>query len=291
MGGPTSHGSERASRRAPTTRAARPYQGRHRAIRRTPLLVVLAVTLGIAIVVRWFFIEPFSIPSESMQPGLEPGDRVVVTKFGPLRHFQRGDVVVFDGTTTFGRVQHDDANPLVRVLRGVTEFVAGRSGEADYVKRVVGVGGDRVTCCTTDGKLAVNGAAVDEPYLFPGDSASSLRFDIVVPAGRVWLMGDHRSRSADSRSHLGDPGGGTVAEGDVIGPVAVRIWPLNRLGGVTDAPALRSVPGPTGQPAGPATAPTKASTPASAPASTPATTPSTTASTAGAGSATSRART
>ena len=246
MGGPTSHDSRRRSLRAPVARSPHPYQGRHRTIRRTPLFVVMAVTLGIAIVVRWFFVEPFSIPSESMQPGLEPGDRVVVTKFGPLRHFRRGDVVVFDGTTTFGRVERDEANVVVRVLRGLTGFVAGRSGDADYVKRV---GGDRVGCCVRDGKLTVNGAAVDEHYLYPGDPASSLRFDIVVPAGRVWLMGDHRSRSADSRSHLADPGGGTVAEGDVIGPVTLRIWPLNRLGGLGDAPALRSVPSPAGQPA------------------------------------------
>lgn len=237
--------------RSDTGLRARPYQGRHRAIRRTPLLVVMAVTLGIAILVRWFFVEPFAIPSESMQPGLEPGDRVIVTKFGPLGQFQRGDVVVFDGMSTFGVVTHDDPNLFARLLRGVTELVAARSGEADYVKRVIGVGGDRVACCTRDGKLTVNGAPVDEPYLYPGDAASVHPFDVVVPAGRVWLMGDHRSRSADSRSHLAAPGGGTVAEGDVIGPVAVRIWPPDRLGALADAPALRSVPPPSAPPTRP----------------------------------------
>lgn len=229
----------------PGLTGARGYQGRHRAVRRTPLLVVVAVTIFLAVLVRWFFVEPFSIPSESMQPGLQPGDRVLVTKFGSLRHFQRGDVVVFDGTTTFGEVEQQDANALARAVRGLTELVAGRAGEADYVKRVVGIGGDRVKCCTADGKLMVNGAAVDEPYLYPGDRASDRAFDVVVPAGRVWLLGDHRSRSADSRSHLAAPGGGTVAEGDVIGPVVVRIWPLNRLGGLGDAPTLRSVPAPS----------------------------------------------
>lgn len=209
------------------------------------MLLLLALTIGIAVMVRWFVVEPFSIPSESMQPGLQPGDRVLVTKFGPLRDFERGDVVVFDGTTTFGRVEHEDANALARVARGVAELVAGRFGEADYVKRVVGIGGDRVSCCSSDGRLQVNGEAVHEPYLFPGDAASAQRFDVVVPTGRVWLMGDHRSRSADSRSHLAALGGGTVAEDDVIGPVVVRIWPLDRLGGLGDAPALRSVPGRT----------------------------------------------
>ncbi|MBK8436980.1 MAG: signal peptidase I [Austwickia sp.] len=226
----------------------RGYRGRHRAIRRTPLLVVVGLTLAIAIVVRSFFLEPFSIPSESMQPGLQPGDRVLVTKFGPLRHFQRGDVVVFDGTSTFGAIRQPDGNGLGALARRLTEFVAGRTGESDYVKRVVGVGGDRVRCCTSDGRLQVNGMPVAEPYLYPGDVASRQKFDVVVPAGRVWLMGDHRSRSADSRSHLAAPGGGTVAEGDVIGPVAVRIWPLNRIGGLDPAPALRSVNDPVPDP-------------------------------------------
>lgn len=216
--------------------------GRHRAPRRTPLLLVIAVALGIAVLLRWLVVEPFSIPSESMEPGLQPGDRVLVGKFPPLRQVQRGDVVVFDGTTTFGVVPQDTDSGPARILRQATDVIAGRSGEADYVKRIIGVGGDRVTCCTREGKLTINGMVVDEPYLFPGDAASDRPFDVTVPAGRVWLMGDHRSRSADSRSHLAALGGGTVAEGDIIGPVTVRIWPLGRLGGIPDAPALRSVP-------------------------------------------------
>lgn len=204
--------------------------------------MVAGVSLLLAVVVRWFVIEPFSIPSESMQPGLQPGDRVLVTKLGPWRDFERGDVVVFDGTTTFGEVSSRETNMVGTVLRALTEFVAGRSAESDYVKRIVGVGGDRITCCAADGRLQVNGVAVEELYLADGDDPSTLRFDIRVPPGRVWLMGDHRSRSADSRSHLASPGGGTVAEDDVIGPVVVRAWPLDRWGGVADAPALRSVP-------------------------------------------------
>lgn len=225
------------------------YPARHRVIRRLPPMFIVALMIAIAVLARWFVIEPFSIPSESMQPGLAPGDRVLVTKFAPLRRVQRGDVVVFDGTTTFGEVEHDEANAFAGLLRGVAESIAGRSGEADYVKRVIGIGGDRVKCCAADGRLEVNGASVDEPYLYPADSPSTQRFEVLVPVGRVWLMGDHRSRSADSRSHLASPGGGTVAEDDVIGPVAVRVWPLDRLGGMTAAPGLRSVPEPARKPA------------------------------------------
>ncbi|HEX2705065.1 MAG TPA: signal peptidase I, partial [Candidatus Lustribacter sp.] len=168
----------------------------------------LAVTVLVLALVRAFVVNPFVLTSTSMQPSFQPGDRVLVARWqhgGPLR---RGDVVVFDGAAAFG---------------------GGTDG--DYVKRVVAVGGDRVRCCTQEGRLSVNGVAVAEPYLFPGEPASASPFDILVPAGRVFVLGDHRGESEDSRAHLGGPGGGTVAATDVIGQVWVRYWPLDRLGG------------------------------------------------------------
>ncbi|HQH89322.1 MAG TPA: signal peptidase I, partial [Dermatophilaceae bacterium] len=116
----------------------------------------------------------------------------------------------------------------------------------DYVKRVVGVPGDHVVCCDVDGRLTINGVAVNEPYLYPGNPPSTTRFDVTVPAGKIWVMGDHRSASADSRSQMGKPGGGMVPLDDVVGRAWVRYWPLDRLGSLTPAPTLHDLPLPTG---------------------------------------------
>lgn len=168
---------------------------------------------------RTLLVAPFSIPSESMEATLQVGDRILVDRASyRFRDVRRGEVVVFDGTQTFGPV---DTGPS----RG--------AAETDYVKRVIGVGGDRVVCCADDGRLTVNGHLVDErAYLYPGDDASELRFDVEVPRGRLWVMGDHRSDSRDSRAHLGAPGGGTVPVDDVIGRAVAVVWPPPRVGGV-----------------------------------------------------------
>ncbi|GAA0655020.1 signal peptidase I [Streptomyces thermocarboxydovorans] len=165
------------------------------------VLLCLLTVLGLNTLV----VRPFQIPSGSMEPGLRVGDRVLVNKLayrfgaGP----QRGDVIVFDGSGYFG--------------------------EADYVKRVVGVGGDHVVCCDQEGRIRVNGRAVDEAgLLFPGDSPSTVRFDVAVPEGRLFVLGDHRAESRDSRDHLGSPGGGMIPEDRVIGRADGIVWPFDR---------------------------------------------------------------
>ena len=153
-----------------------------------------------------FIVQPFAIPSNSMEPALSTGDRILVNKTAyRSRPITRGDVVVFDGVDSFSR----------------------QSGE--FVKRVIGIAGDRVVCCTDSWNLSVNGSEIQEDsYLFPGDSPSEIEFDALVPPGKIWVLGDHRSESADSRSHLGDPGGGFVLESKVVGQAQFVIWPPTR---------------------------------------------------------------
>jgi signal peptidase I len=198
------------------------------------LLVLVGIALAVTLVVRLFVVQAFYIPSGSMEPTLHVGDRVLVSKlsyrFGDV---SRGDVVVFDGRGSFAPVDAGEGGDgvLSRVGRSVGAFLGVAPSERDFVKRVVGLPGDHVVCCDARGRLTVNDRPVDEPYLYPGDAASGQGFDVVVPRDRLWVMGDHRSDSADSRAHLGDPGGGTVPLDRVIGKVLVRFWPPGRLGG------------------------------------------------------------
>ncbi|WP_420783128.1 signal peptidase I [Streptomyces sp. LPB2020-019-1HS] len=186
------------------------------------VLLCLALLLG----VNTFLLQPFQIPSGSMRPTLDVGDRVLVNKvayrFGASP--RRGDVVVFDGTGSFG--------------------------DADYSKRVVGVGGDHVVCCDTEGRIEVNGRPADESaFLYPGDRPSTVPFDVVVPDGTLFVLGDHRSDSSDSRDHLGSPGGGMIPVDDVVGRADWIVWPLGRLahltrpGAYAQMPAARTVDG------------------------------------------------
>jgi signal peptidase I len=193
-------------------------------------VLVLAVALLLVLLVRTFVVQSFSIPSDSMEPTLAPGERVLVWRVDAAS-VERGDVIVFDGTGTFAD-SPPDPEGLARLGTAVAEVLGFRPGESDFVKRVVGLPGDRVTCCDDQGRLMINGVPLDEPYVYPGDAASELEFDIEVPDGRLWVMGDHRSDSADSRAHLGSPGGGTVALDDVIGRVVAITWPLDAVGTV-----------------------------------------------------------
>ncbi|MYW14527.1 signal peptidase I [Streptomyces sp. SID486] len=181
-------------------------------------LSVLTVLTSL-LLLNVFVAQPFEIPSGSMEQGLRIGDRVLVNKLAYRFGAQprRGDVIVFDGTGYFG--------------------------DADYIKRVVGVGGDHVVCCDRKRRIEVNGRAVDETaFLHPGDSASSVPFDVVVPPGRLFVLGDHRSESSDSRDHLGSPGGGMVPVGDVVGRADWIVWPYPHWTRLTRPSAYARVP-------------------------------------------------
>ena len=198
------------------------------------LVVLLVLAVLCAFLVRTFLAGVYFIPSGSMENTLRIGDRVVVDKLGYRLHdVHRGDIIVFNGRgsfTTEGDVAPSPVSPLRRLAQQLGRAVgAAPPSETDFIKRVIGVPGDRVACCDAQGRLTVNGVPLDEPYLYPGNPPSSTRFDVVVPAGRLWVMGDHRDASADSRSHLGDPGGGTVPVDRVIGRARVVIWPFGHV--------------------------------------------------------------
>lgn len=199
--------------------------------RRVLGLIALAVVL--AMLLQAFVAQTFFVPSDSMAPTVRPGDRVVVTKVG-ADSVDRGDVIVFDGTRTFApanRDPHESDGLIGRVLSGLSSAVGIDLGEQDYLKRVVAVGGDRVSC-TPEGGLVVDGRAVAEPYLPEGTAACDSPFDLAVPTGRLFVLGDDRAHSLDSRAHLGAPGGGMIPLDDVIGHVSWRYWPLTDLGGL-----------------------------------------------------------
>ncbi|KOV66084.1 signal peptidase I [Streptomyces sp. MMG1121] len=223
-------GRTRAERRKLQRKVKR--KRRRSAVREIPLLVGVAVL--IALVLKTFLVQAFVIPSGSMEQTIRIGDRVLVDKFTPWFGStpQRGDVVVFhdpggwlaDEQTT----KKNDPVIVKQVKEGLTFIgLLPSDNEKDLIKRVIGVGGDHVKCCDAQGRVTVNGTPLTEgSYLYPGNAPSSAPFDITVPKGRLWVMGDHRDNSADSRAHQDTPYGGTVSEKSVVGRAMVIGWPI-----------------------------------------------------------------
>ncbi|WP_308279527.1 signal peptidase I [Phycicoccus mangrovi] len=217
------------------------------AVKEVALVLVMAMVLSF--VVKTWLLQAFFIPSGSMEDTLLVGDRVVVSKLTPgpfdLKH---GDVVVFEDPG--GWLGETPAVPRTGVSGTVHDalvFVGLLPSESEdhLIKRVIGLPGDRVVCCTAQRQLSINGKAVDEPYLKQGDVASSITFDITVPAGHVWVMGDHRSDSEDSRYHdeSGDGSDGSVPISRITGRAVGIVWPFSRLDWLSDFPqAFSGVP-------------------------------------------------
>ena len=197
------------------------------------LVVIVVAALALTILVKAFVVEVFSIPSGSMENTLLPGDRVLVSKIVyRFRDIARGDVVVFSGQGSWGPdAPPPPGNPFLRLWDDLTNLVGVTAPGTDYIKRVIGLPGDHVVCCDAQGRITVNGVPLSEQsYIHPGDIPSSLPFDITVPAGHLWVMGDNRADSDDSRYRTTDPGGGAIPESEVVGRAFVIIWPPSRIG-------------------------------------------------------------
>ena len=233
----------------------RPARRRRRRSFWRELPVLIVVALAIALLIKTFVVQAFYIPTGSMENTLIPGDKVLVNKVVyHLRKIEPGDIVVFSGLGSWNEPpppSPPSSDPIVRAydatLRPLFRSIAGLfgtvPGQTDYIKRVIGVPGDRVACCNAQGLVTVNGVPLHEAsYLFPGTAPSRIRFHITVPPGRLWVMGDNRGISDDSRLHRSDPGSGTVPEDKVVGRAFLIVWPPGRWR-VLPVPSTFSQPG------------------------------------------------
>jgi signal peptidase I len=199
--------------------------------RELPVLIVIALVL--ALVIKAFAIQAFYIPSSSMENTLDIGDRVLINKVVyHLRPIHRGDIIVFDGTGSWDFGTSTNSSNIFSKAVDELEGLVGISHDSSiYIKRVIGLPGDHVACCNAEGQVTVNSVPLSEgSYLFPGNVPSTQKFSTTVPAGNLWVMGDHRLVSYDSRGHMGDPGGGSIPESAVLGRAFVVIWPPSRWG-------------------------------------------------------------
>lgn len=239
-----------ARRTLPSVRTrAESRKAGHKERKQLPLwqetLLLLVIALGLAILIKAFFVQAFYIPSPSMEPQFVKNDRILVQKvsYWGGGSPQRGDIIVFKDPGGWLRAQ-DTQGPKSGVKK-VMETIGLYPAGGHLVKRVIGVGGDHVVCCDTQGRVTVNGQALDEESYLPKGTVPSLtRFDRTVPKGHLWMMGDNRGDSSDSREHMGQPGGGYVADDLVVGKVFALVWPLKRAELIHRPSTFDSVPDP-----------------------------------------------
>ncbi|HVN11774.1 MAG TPA: signal peptidase I [Kineosporiaceae bacterium] len=216
------------------------------------VVVVLGMALLLSLLIKTFLVQAFFIPSTSMENTLLVGDRVLVSKLTPgIFSLHRGDVVVFKDPggwlTAEESAPAQDQGGVGGTVRNALSFVGLLPQDAGehLIKRVIGVGGDHVQCCDAQGRVLVNGIAIDEtPYLIPGAAPSDKAFTVTVPYGYLWVMGDNRPVSADSRLHRA-LNNGMVPLHDVVGKAFVIVWPFDRAGGLgAPATVFQHVPQP-----------------------------------------------
>ena len=197
------------------------------------IVVILVAAIVVSFLIKTFLIRSFYIPSESMQNTLQKNDRIIVNELVPdLVPIERGDVVVFKdpGGWLDGVAPAAEPDPVTGFFDWLFSIVGITAPDSDdhLIKRVIGLPGDVVTCCNALGQLSVNGVPIDEPYvlLAPGvTKVSRDDFEVTVPADSLWVMGDNRYNSKDSRYNRDKPGNGFVPEDNVVGRAFVVSWP------------------------------------------------------------------
>ena len=200
-------------------------------LKELPILVVVA--LVVSLLIKTFVVQFFYIPSGSMENTLQIKDRVAVNKVPFIsKSIDRGDVVVFrDPNNWLPEIVDYGTNKYVSKAKSalVAVGVLPNPTKQYLVKRVVGVAGDRIVCCTKTGNLTINDVEVIEPYIYAGNKPSEMTFDVTVPKGKFWVMGDHRGASADSRYHQDDINKGFIPLSKVTGRVVAVIWPFKNI--------------------------------------------------------------
>lgn len=204
------------------------------------IVVIVLIALVVSFLIKTFVVRAFYIPSGSMENTLQVSDRILVDSLTPrFTGYDRGDVVVFrDPGGWLPVTPAPDRSPIVAAGEWVLSLVglAAPDSEEHLIKRIIGLPGDRVVCCNALGQVTVNGVPLDESaYLLlpPGESAASgIEFDVVVPEGSLWVLGDNRYRSKDSRYTQDLPGAGFVPIDNVVGRAFVKTWPFDRVGAI-----------------------------------------------------------
>jgi signal peptidase I len=235
-GEPAAEASDQTAKLTATGRKKAPAR-RGSFLRELPVLLVVA--FGLALLIKTFLVQAFFIPSGSMEKTLHgctgcSGDRVLVNKLVYRFHDPRpGDIVVFRGPESWAPEAQfaKPGNVVTKVFRAIGSAVGvAPAGEKDFVKRVIAVGGQTVQCCDPQGRVVVDGRPLDEPYVYLSDPDNRPQTfgPLKVPDGRLWMMGDHRDESADSRAHMSDADQGTIGVSDVIGKAFVIVWPPSR---------------------------------------------------------------
>jgi len=199
------------------------------------VLIVVVSALVLSFLIKTFFFQSFWIPSGSMEPTLVYGDRILVSKWRPdPLPLRRGDIIVFKDPGGWLEHTPEDGGSLRFIGKEILTFTGLLPEDAGehLVKRVIGLPGDHVECDDPDGKVKVNGEELTETYIAPGARPCGTTFSVTVPDGRLWVMGDNRENSADSRRHMGLPGGGTVPRDNVVGTAFAIVWPFDHFTGL-----------------------------------------------------------
>lgn len=213
------------------------------------LIVIVGTALVLSLLIKTFLIRSFFIPSGSMLETLQIDDRIIVNELVPnIIPIERGDVVVFkDPGGWLGSSEQPQLDPITAATDWfLSAFgVTAPDSSQHLVKRVIGISGDHVVCCSPEGKITINGTEINETYLTAGKEPSDTPFDVTVPEGSIWVMGDNRDNSADSRFHQDLPSKGFVSKKFIVGRAFVVTWPFSNWQWLDNFPnVFKDVPNP-----------------------------------------------